>query len=179
MSLDSLQQRNLSIKEELNELSSVIDIHEKEQKKSELEKDANSLKDSLQSRISLLDNKTDEVSKAELQRTRELLQETEESLSQLSDLNDIVEESSLQTSEVTMDVDPTKDTSSNDQETPQGEEKNFFQKGKEWIGEQASALVSAEEWKEHPGKNLFRVASGAGAVYLAYKGIKGIRDWAF
>ena len=168
--LDQLKKEVDDFKKSLNELKSNISISEIERKTKleTLKTQAEVTKQKLQAEIATLSDKADAYSKKEKEKAKALLNSINESLTLYTSI--------LNWSKKAKQTTPTQPTT---------EEKNIFEKAKDWIWDQWDAIWDKSKWERSAEwwKNLLRtawfVATWAWAIALVYKWVKKLWNWAF
>lgn len=164
--IEKLQQENQAIKQELDVLKTMAQSSEKEKKKSELDARIQKMKQEAQT----------EYQQESDQNTREKIKAEQEKLETFSsELNALWTEV---TTTNTAPVSQEHQSEANENPQPSQEEKWVWGKTKDFVSEQWKDVRDKEKRKEEGGKNALRtawfLATGVGAVALAYKGIKSL-----
>jgi ElaB/YqjD/DUF883 family membrane-anchored ribosome-binding protein len=173
-SIEQLQQEKISIEGKLAELASLTDTEKKSEDVTTLKQSIEQLKNDTTGLLRQLEDKTDAVSLAEKEKAEQLLEATNTNLSKLEGLhlgiqnnvpsssNEVVPAPTIPTSSPSQpETEDHPDSSAlpeeKAEETPTTDKKRY-EKTRDWTKEQGKAVVSKEEWKEHPWTNVARVA---------------------
>lgn len=164
--IEKLQQENQAIKAELDALKAITEMTEKEKKKSELESRIQKAKQEAQAEYQQESN----------QNTCEKIKAEQEKLETFSlELNVLGKEMAQGTLTSSTQEDKIKTT---ENANPSEEKPWIWASTKNFVSEQWNNVWDREKWKEESGKNALRtawfLATGVGAIALAYKGIKKI-----
>ncbi len=168
--IEQLRKEVDEIRTSLNTLKSNVSLSdsEKKSKVESIKSQAETVKDKIQKRISSLENKSDAASKKEKEEAQALL----DSFSEITSLYN----------SITNTPKTTPSTQSQQSETV-SQNKNIFEKAKDWIWTQWKDIWKQEKWDESPWTNILRTlwfaATWIWGAALAYKWLKSLWNSTF
>ncbi len=172
--IEQLRKEVDEIRTSLNTLKSNVSLSdsEKKSKVESIKSQAETVKDKIQKRISSLENKSDAASKKEKEEAQALL----DSFSEITSLYNSITNTPKNTPKTTPS------TQSQQSETV-SQNKNIFEKAKDWIWTQWKDIWKQEKWDESPWTNILRTlwfaATWIWGAALAYKWLKSLWNSTF
>ena len=190
LTIEQLQQKQKEISQESLQIKELSDQVEKKKRQEGLIKKIDDLDREIDKQLQEIENKNDQSLSAKVEQLRQIklsLSEDRESLSNLKQEVLLAQDPSTQAKKSQLDGEKKSSVSEKSDKNekadstatqPQKKSKNFFWKTKDFTKEQWEAVWDGEKRNQEAWKNSLRtlgfVATGIGAVALAYKGIKSL-----